>query len=84
MNLTAYDKTRKVGRQVGAAWTNEDGTIVLALDPGTALIYDQNMIYKLWHRETAPEAAAPQASSSHRRAPPPARSWDDMDDDIPF
>jgi hypothetical protein len=83
MNLTAYDKTRKVGRQVGAAWTNEDGTIVLALDPGTALIYDQNMMYKLWHRETAPDPAR-QASPSPRRAVRPTHGFDDMDDDIPF
>lgn len=67
MNLTAYDKTRKVSKQCGVAWVNDDGTIAIALDPGSALVYNQDVVYKLWPKGQLVEDVPLASESTSRR-----------------
>ena len=52
MDITAYDKVRNSGAKVGVGWTQDDGSIALVLNPGTALIYQPNVTYKVKPRAT--------------------------------
>jgi hypothetical protein len=95
MAITAYAKERKSGAQVGVGWTQDDGSIALVLNPGTALIYHPNVIYKVKPRNADASSGMPLASEPARptrfgfSAAPPRNpikppSFDDFDDDIPF
>lgn len=93
LEITAYDKDRKSGAKIGVGWTQDDGSISLVLNPGTALIYQTNMTYRVKKKDAAatpvtagtykPERAGwkppPRATASTRVSKDP-----DFDDDIPF
>lgn len=98
MVITAYDKTRNTGAQVGVGWTQEDGSIALVLNPGTALIFQPNVSYKVkpkisearppvgTYKPTRYGYEAPQrpaATPTHAPAPP-SSDFEDMQDDVPF
>jgi hypothetical protein len=87
--LSALNKANddRAGK-LGAAWKNPDGSISIKLDPGTALIYNPDVIYTLFPADSP----APNKSSSGNTAgsePMPApkrkpRAHTIHDDDIPF
>lgn len=85
-DITAFDKDRQTGAKVGAAWNQEDGSISLVLNPGTALVYGSNMVYKVKPRLPDGPAQVPRPTSqtkvTRRVFQQPHRS--DLDDDIPF
>jgi hypothetical protein len=96
MEITAYDKERKSGAKVGVGWTQDDGSIALVLNPGTALIYHPNLVYKVKPRVMAADTSngVPLASEPFKpqkvewKRPVPVgrriRDPDNFDDDIPF
>ena len=95
MDLTAYDKDRQTGAKVGVGWTQDDGSIAIVLNPGTALIYQPNMSYKIKPRavDTSQgmplpgEQLRPQRAgwkNPERVVPLRSKNRDPLDDDIPF
>lgn len=99
MELTAYDKDRQSGAKVGVAWTRDDGSIGIVLNPGCALIYNPSIAYTLKPMMKATETRPaygtfkPERTGNFPAPRPPAAKprsrgpsgYEDFDDqDIPF
>lgn len=92
MVITAFDKDRKSGAQVGVGWTQEDGSISLVLNPGTALIAMPHLSYKVKKKDAERSPTTEPFRPVRTTFQPPVRTSPKKpvtvdyfeDDDIPF
>ena len=52
----AYHKTTKASGEVGAAWLNEDKSLSISLNPGAFLMYDPEIVLRLFPADSRPTA----------------------------
>lgn len=83
-SVSALNPKTNLKGKVGAAWTNDDGSLQLKLDPFVVLKGEDDLLIRLFPTEKVPGAAAKPQQSSMDLKPGATPRRGDLDDEIPF